>query len=664
MGTGRSDAIVGGRRCHGERIALLMEPTGASLPELESHVERQMRQQERQLAVVRYAIVAAAVAALLAFRAETAAFAWLIGLSAAVALYNTALLLLIGRFPAREVGIVATALDMVVVTLGIYVQPGELDMYLFYWPVVLGVALRFGLGASIWSAVVVSFMYGSVVLITADTSDPVLELLPVRLGYLLGIGVVGGLFARVAIGRAVENARLQQRLEVEEQERARAREAELLSQMAREFGASLDREATVAAILHAAAPLLGELTWLLLLEPGGPGGAPHLVVADVAGRDQEQVERLRQHLEERPLRVGEGIAGSAAATATSRVANEPRALTAATGDPDGVAAVGLRAVLAAPIISRGTVRGVLASGVISAPQLGEGELRLAEAIAERAGPALENAALWADLQEQVRREQLAQRIKDDFLSIVSHELRTPLTSIQGYSQLLEARLSDGRGAKELSQLRVIRSQVGRMRRLVDDLLDVSRIDRTGAVSVEPQPLDLAEELREAVARTARQHPDREVSLDAPDTLPMRADRDRIGQVLTNLLDNAMKYSPDGGPITVRATPLDSEVAVTVADTGIGIPPEQIDHVFERFFQADSGTRGRRFGGLGLGLYITRAIVDAHGGRIWATANPDAASGTVVHVQLPVRGRSLAEPPVAADLGSPPAFVTRRGGSAG
>ena len=149
------------------------------------------------------------------------------------------------------------------------------------------------------------------------------------------------------------------------------------------------------------------------------------------------------------------------------------------------------------------------------PRLGDGELRLAVAIAERAAPALDNAALWADLQEQVRREQRAQRIKDDFLSIVSHELRTPLTSIQGYAQLLEARMRDSAGAKELSQMRVIRSQVMRMRRLVDDLLDVSRIDRRGGVSIEPEQMDLAEEIREAAARTGREHPSRTITVEAP-----------------------------------------------------------------------------------------------------------------------------------------------------
>ena len=306
----------------------------------------------------------------------------------------------------------------------------------------------------------------------------------------------------MAIDRATENAELQQRLVEEERESLRSRETELLSQLAREFGTSLERKETTQAIARATAPLLGDVTWLLLAERADPAdpGSVRLVPAEVGGTDDALVERLRAHLAERSLRIGEGVVGAAAGTATPIRAQAP--LTSEAGDPDGVTALGLTSLLAVPILWRGTLRGVLASGSTTGPRLGDGELRLAVAIAERAAPALDNASLWADLQEQVRREQRAQRIKDDFLSIVSHELRTPLTSIQGYAQLLEARMRDSASAKELSQMRVIRSQVMRMRRLVDDLLDVSRIDRRGGVSVEPEPMDMAEEIREAAARPA------------------------------------------------------------------------------------------------------------------------------------------------------------------
>jgi signal transduction histidine kinase len=206
-------------------------------------------------------------------------------------------------------------------------------------------------------------------------------------------------------------------------------------------------------------------------------------------------------------------------------------------------------------------------------------------------------------------------------------------------------------------MRVIRSQVGRMRRLVEDLLDVSRIDRRGGVSIEPEALDLAEEIREAAARTEREHPERAVTVEVPGSLPIDADRDRIGQVLTNLLDNAVKYSPEGGPLVIRARSHRNGVELTVADSGVGIPPEQLDQVFERFYQAEGEAGGRNFGGLGLGLYITRAIVEAHGGEISAEPNREAGRGTMIKVQLPRRAVAQLQP---TDADEAPPFVIRRG----
>jgi signal transduction histidine kinase len=127
-------------------------------------------------------------------------------------------------------------------------------------------------------------------------------------------------------------------------------------------------------------------------------------------------------------------------------------------------------------------------------------------------------------------------------------------------------------------------------------------------------------------------------------------------VLTNLLDNAIKYSPDGGPVTIRASGTGDRVDVSVADSGIGISREQAEVIFERFFQADADA-GRRFGGLGLGLYITRAIVDAHGGEIRAEPNAEAGRGTVITFTLPRVARVTASHDLTA---APPPFVVRRG----
>ena len=283
---------------------------------------------------MRATIAGAALVAIVLFRDHLASFEGLAGLAIFVLVYTGGILLLVNRFPAREVGIVATALDMVVVTVAIYIEPQALDAYLFYVPVMLGVALRYGLAASIWASFVMAFMYASVVFLASGVGDPARGL-PIRIGYLIGLGAAAGLFARVAIDRATENAELQQRLVEEERESLRGRETELLSQLAREFGTSLERKETTQAIARATAPLLGDVTWLLLAERADPAdpGSLRLVPAEVGGTDDALVERLRTHLGERSLRIGEGVVGAAAGTATAIRAQAP--ITSEAGDPDG-----------------------------------------------------------------------------------------------------------------------------------------------------------------------------------------------------------------------------------------------------------------------------------------------------------------------------------------
>ena len=629
----------------------MQAPPSDGRDELRRHLENQMRAQERQLVWVRLGMVLVAAVFLLILEPDLASRPILFVLLGVVALSTLAIPWLLTRFPAREVGIVSTALDMAAVTVAVYFAGDTIDAHLFYGLVILGTALRFGLAASVWSAVVMSGLYVAVVLI-GPGDEAIRDELPVRVAYLVGIGVVAGLFSRIVIQRAMENARLQQRLAEDERDREMVMERELLSRLGRDFAASLDRETTTRAIAGGAATMLGDATLVVMIDDAERRLQP---VAS-GGTDEGLAARWQVHVAERRPRIGEGIIGGVAATAGSVDGNREGTVP---GDPDGLVALELGWVLAVPILAGGRLLGVLACAGREGTSPSERIRQLAEAIAERAGPALQNAQLWSDLQERMTREQAAQRIKDDFLSIVSHELRTPLTSIQGYSQLLEARLRTDRDgeSKEMAHLRVIRSQVGRMRRLVDDLLDVSRIDRRGGVSIETIDFDLAALVREAVARVKRENREREMALTAPEALGVHADRDRIDQVLSNLIENAVKYSPDGGPIAVTVERRGGEVEVRVADAGVGIPVEHRENVFERFYQADDEAGRRRFGGLGLGLYISRAIIDAHGGRIWAAANSDADHGSVFGFRIPRVAMPLT-PVSIAPTGEPPPFVVR------
>jgi len=239
-----------------------------------------------------------------------------------------------------------------------------------------------------------------------------------------------------------------------------------------------------------------------------------------------------------------------------------------------------------------------------------------------------NTMLDAVEREYAARWESEQRMRR-FLADASHELRTPLTSLRGYAELIRLRGGDGFGAEARDSLRRIESEGTRMSRLVDDLLTLARSDR--GVPVERAPVDLAEVVRDAAADLRAAHPERQVSLDAAGPLVVLGDRDQLVQVVSNVLANSAAHATAGGPINVSAARRDGEVAVSVADTGPGMRPDQVAHAFDRFWRADAA-RTRTRGGSGLGLSIVRALVADHGGRV--TLDSSVEAGTTVTLHLP------------------------------
>ncbi|MCY1017287.1 PAS domain-containing sensor histidine kinase [Pyxidicoccus sp. MSG2] len=244
----------------------------------------------------------------------------------------------------------------------------------------------------------------------------------------------------------------------------------------------------------------------------------------------------------------------------------------------------------------------------------------------------------ARVQAEREREQLlrdaneAIQVRDDFLSIASHELKTPLTPLRLNLQLLKQALESdqpvtpGRVDKALGQVR-------RLSALVNDLLDASCVGE-GRMELQRMPMSLPELVREVFsdfrAVSDAQHP---LTYEGPEEdVLIQGDRGRLSQVLTNLLENALKYSPLGGAVRVSLTHSGGDAVVTVADSGIGIPKEELAHLFERFFRARNAPVSG-FGGLGLGLYICRDIIDRHGGHIWVES--ELGRGSAFHVSLPV-----------------------------
>jgi PAS domain S-box-containing protein len=231
------------------------------------------------------------------------------------------------------------------------------------------------------------------------------------------------------------------------------------------------------------------------------------------------------------------------------------------------------------------------------------------------------------------------RLKDEFLSTVSHELRTPLGFIMGYGTTLLLPDAPDDKAETRRCVQVIVDASKELQELVDNLLDMTKIG-AGSLSVTPEPVRLDRLVRSAVERIRIRGQAHRFDASVPRSLPpVRADTHRIEQVLYNLLDNAIKYSPDGGHIDVRSGASDGEVVVSVIDEGLGIPADELPTLFERFHRG-KGARSRGIGGTGLGLAICRGIVVAHGGRIWAESpatdhRSGPPRGTAIRFTLPL-----------------------------
>ena len=241
--------------------------------------------------------------------------------------------------------------------------------------------------------------------------------------------------------------------------------------------------------------------------------------------------------------------------------------------------------------------------------------------------ALELARAEADA--ALQRAEEAARIREDFLSIATHELRTPVTSIRGYAQLALRALGTGRSDRVQPALETIVRQSERLAALVTQLLDATRI-AGGRLSIEPERTDVSALVTSAVD-AARLRSDRHHwTTDVAPALQGPVDPLRFEQVLTNLFDNAMRYSPEGGTINVRLDIAGSGLRLAVSDEGLGIAPEHIDHIFDRFYR---GHEPQGLGGLGLGLYIAREIVERHGGTI--DVKSTVGRGATFTVQVPI-----------------------------
>ncbi|MCL4561769.1 MAG: HAMP domain-containing histidine kinase [Chloroflexi bacterium] len=235
--------------------------------------------------------------------------------------------------------------------------------------------------------------------------------------------------------------------------------------------------------------------------------------------------------------------------------------------------------------------------------------------------------------EMTHRVQASQQSQREFIANVSHELKTPLTSIQGFAQaILDGAAATPESLRQAAS--VIYGEAGRMSRLVMDLLTLARLD-AGTADLHRTPLDLGGLLQSVAEKMTPQAQQAQVELQvALDPLPLyNGDEDRLAQVFTNLVDNALKFTPPGGTVTLSGRQVPGSVEISIADTGPGVPAEDQTRIFERFFQTDKSRRGGTGRGVGLGLAIAQEIIRAHGGAIRLESQPGQGSNFVV--KLPV-----------------------------
>jgi histidine kinase len=242
----------------------------------------------------------------------------------------------------------------------------------------------------------------------------------------------------------------------------------------------------------------------------------------------------------------------------------------------------------------------------------------------------ELARLAARFNQMAEKLNQVEAMRRRLIGDVSHELRTPLTAIKGSME----GLMDGILPANVETYQQIHAETERLNRLVDDLQELSRVE-SRAYELDIQSVDLHSLVRTVAKRLCPQAESKRISLNvdlSPDFPRVLADQDRIIQILINLAGNALQYTPEGGKITISAKRLNGAVQISVRDTGSGIPPEHVDHIFDRFYRVDKSRSRQSGGGSGIGLTIARALVEAHGGRIWVESAGEA-QGSVFHFTL-------------------------------
>jgi signal transduction histidine kinase len=391
------------------------------------------------------------------------------------------------------------------------------------------------------------------------------------------------------------------------------------------LSSSLDYEQMLPRIAGMAVPAVSDLCAVELLNEAGT----ELDLATVAHADRQVQERMVELRRRLPLRIDDpGVAAVVARTGeASLFSSIPETLiVGAAQDEQHLALMRemrMRSLVAVPIAARGQIFGTLTMASLEDRHYGPADLEMVTQLGLRTGMAIDNTRLYRQAVQAVN-------IRDEFLSIAGHELRTPLTPILLESQILSRLAQQPDIDKVRQRADKLWRNAERMGKLIDELLDVSRISG-GRLHLHLQDCDLRDVVEDVIARASDEavRAETEIRLQLGDPARGLWDRTRIEQVTSNLVGNALKYGK-GKPVDVFAGARDGRALLLVRDRGIGIAPEDQQRIFQRFERAVSS---RHFGGLGLGLWIVRQIVDAHGGAITVESRP--GKGAEFAVRLPL-----------------------------
>jgi signal transduction histidine kinase len=386
-----------------------------------------------------------------------------------------------------------------------------------------------------------------------------------------------------------------------------------LAEASRILGSSLEDRTTLSQVTELTVPTLGHRCALALVDTEYGSGTINSEGESLVGLEQDAIElRLLQRL-------------TTEAVGTGHVAKHENC--------DGTDLAGL----GVPLIAGGHVLGAFAWVRASRQVYEESDVSLGIELTQRVALAIQNVELY-------RASQRAVEDRNEFLSVAAHELKTPITSLRGYAQLALRRLNEGHSSfHDLRQpLQVIELQSGKLTRLIGQLLDISRLD-AGRLTLMRERVDLIPVLDALAERTRMISDGHPIILSTPESAEADVDVLRLEQVLTNLLDNAVKYSPHGGDIRLALNISDAKtLRISIQDQGVGIPLEQRDQIFERFYQAHGGLLPA-VAGMGLGLYISRQIVELHQGTL--VAEYPEQGGVRFVVSIPIHAPTPALPSV-------------------